>query len=140
MTPINFFVFTFAIANCGSLTLTVGHELAHRKELIHKITGNLVYSKMFYSHFIIQHIKSHHKKVATYEDPSTSRKGESIWDFLWRTFPEGYAETWNLEKNRLALVGKSPYSLENKLILWNIGHAVWLALIYCFFGNMGVMF
>ena len=92
---------TFSVANLGAMNLTIGHELAHRKELVHKILGNLVYSKMLYSHFIIQHIKSHHKKVATYEDPSTARKGESILDFYIRTIPEGFAETWELEKNRL---------------------------------------
>ncbi|CDW72740.1 alkane 1-monooxygenase [Stylonychia lemnae] len=138
--PAYFFLYSFCIANCGALNLSIGHELAHRKELIHKICGNLVYSKMFYSHFIIQHIKSHHKKVATPEDPSTSRKGESIWDFLYRTLPEGYAETWELEKTRLALVGKSPYSLENKLILWNIGHILWLGVIYFAFGKLAAIF
>ncbi|CDW84105.1 alkane 1-monooxygenase [Stylonychia lemnae] len=96
-----FLALTFGIANAGALNLSIGHELVHRRELVHKILGNLVYSKMLYSHFIIQHIKSHHKKVATFEDPSSARKGESIWDFLFRTVPEGFVETWELEKNRL---------------------------------------
>jgi len=105
-----FLVYCFSLANSGALNLSVGHELVHRRELIHKILGNLVYSKMLYSHFIIQHIRSHHKKVATPEDPSTARKGESIWYFLYRTIPQGFAETWELEKERLEREGKSAWN------------------------------
>ncbi len=100
-TPFMFVLSAFTTANAGALNLVAGHELVHRKQLHHKILGNLVYSKFMYSHFIIQHIKSHHKKVATPEDPSTARKGESIWAFYWRAIPEGYVETWQLEKERL---------------------------------------
>jgi len=82
-----FLTYCFCIANAGALNLSIGHELVHRRELIHKILGNLVYSKMLYSHFIIQHIRSHHKKVSTPEDPSTARKGESIWYFVCRSVP-----------------------------------------------------
>jgi len=52
-TPGLFLMMTFSVSNLGAMNLTIGHELAHRKELIHKILGNLVYSKMLYSHFII---------------------------------------------------------------------------------------
>eukprot|EP00347_Sterkiella_histriomuscorum_P006360 403353059 len=96
-----FLLYCYFLANCGGLNLVIGHELAHRKQLIHKVLGNLVYAKMLYSHFIIQHIKSHHKKVATPDDPSTARKGESILQFFVRAIPEGYKETWELEKSRL---------------------------------------
>jgi len=52
-TPGMFLIFTYQAANFGAMNLAIGHELAHRKNLIHKILGNLVYSKMLYSHFII---------------------------------------------------------------------------------------
>lgn len=100
-TPGMFLLYCFCIANSGALNLSIGHEMAHRRELVHKICGNLVYSKMFYSHFIIHHIRSHHKKVATLEDTNTARRGESVWAFFLRGIPDGYTETWNLEKARL---------------------------------------
>eukprot|EP00347_Sterkiella_histriomuscorum_P002399 403368310 len=135
-----FLLYCYLLANCGALNLVLGHELVHRKQLIHKILGNLVYAKMLYSHFIIQHIKSHHKKVATPEDPSTARKGESVWDFFIRAIPEGYVETWDLEKTRLEKEGRSAYSLRNKLIFWNLLHIVHVSLIYLLLGLKATMF
>lgn len=118
----------------------IGHELVHRKALIHKITGNLTYAKGIYSHFIIQHIKSHHKKVATPEDPSTARKGESLWDFYFRAIPEGYVETWVLEKSRLEKEGYSAFSLRNKLILWNLLTLIYMSGVYIVFGRAAFIF
>jgi alkane 1-monooxygenase len=118
----------------------VGHELLHRREKVHKIFGTLAYSKMLYSHFFIQHIRSHHKKVATPLDPSTSRMNESLYWFYLRAIPYGYVEVWDFEKRRLEQVGKSPFSLENRLISFNIAHAVWLAIVYKVFGGFALVF
>eukprot|EP00347_Sterkiella_histriomuscorum_P018755 403344302 len=41
-----FLLYCYLMANCGGLNLVLGHELVHRKQLIHKILGNLVYAKM----------------------------------------------------------------------------------------------
>ncbi len=100
-----YFVYIFCISNSGAFNLSVGHELIHRREVVHKILGNLTYSKIFYSHFYIQHTKIHHKRVGTPEDPQTARKGESIWVYCLRTVPEGYREIWHLEKERLTREG-----------------------------------
>ena len=74
-----------------------GHELAHRRALIHKITGTFSFFKMLYAHFFIQHNRSHHKKVATPEDSSTARLGESLIEFYARAIPSGFIEAWNFE-------------------------------------------
>ena len=82
-----FLIHAFSCAQSGALNAVVGHELFHRRGLIHKIFGTLIYNKMIYGHFFIQHIRSHHKKVATPLDPSTARLGESLYDFFWRAIP-----------------------------------------------------
>jgi alkane 1-monooxygenase len=136
-----FLLFCICIANAGALNLPIGHELAHRREFVHKFLGNLVYSKMLYSHFFIQHIKSHHKKVATIEDPSSARKGESVFYFYLRTIPQGFVETWTLESERLVRESKSPYHIvENRFIFWNILHVAYCGLIYYFLGQKVLVF
>lgn len=75
----SFFIMAICVAQMGAINAIVGHELVHRKVLIHKFCGTLVYAKMIYSHFFIQHVRSHHKHVATPLDPSTSLLGESLY-------------------------------------------------------------
>ena len=62
----------------ATASAVVGHELFHKKSLFHKVTGTLIFAKIYYSQFYTSHIKFHHKLVATEEDPSTARLGESL--------------------------------------------------------------
>jgi alkane 1-monooxygenase len=82
--------------------------------------GTLAYSKMLYSHFFIQHIRSHHKFVGTPMDTVTAKMGESVFSFYLRVIPEGFVEVFELEKKRLQQEGKSPYSLENRVFCYNL--------------------
>lgn len=76
----------FVTSHIGGVGLAIGHEQLHRRELIHKICGTLVYSKALYSHFFIEHIKGHHKLVATPLDPASAEMGESLYTFVQRSF------------------------------------------------------
>jgi alkane 1-monooxygenase len=62
-----------------------GHELLHKKEWYNKAAGTWAYTKFMYTHFLDEHIKGHHKYIATPEDPATARKNESLWTFLIRS-------------------------------------------------------
>ncbi|CDW80586.1 fatty acid desaturase family protein [Stylonychia lemnae] len=140
-TPASFIIYAISYAQPGAANAIVGHELIHRKEKIHKIFGTLSYSKMLYSHFLIQHIVSHHKKVATPEDPSSARMNESLYEFYWRAIPAGYVEVWNIEKIRLQREDSSPFNpLKNRILLFNILHIVYLGLIYIILGLHTVCF
>jgi alkane 1-monooxygenase len=102
----------------------VGHELFHKKAVIHKFFGTLAYVKMIYGHFFIQHVRSHHKHVATPLDPSTARIGESLFYFYQRAIPEGYKEVWDYEQARLKQQGSDKWwqtLLFNRCITFNAG-------------------
>ena len=90
---------------------------------------------MLYSHFLIQHIVSHHKKVSTPEDPSTARMNESLYEFYWRAIPQGYVEVWDIERKRLEREGASAYNpLRNRILLFNILHVAYIGIVYKIFG------
>ncbi|MCI0354921.1 MAG: fatty acid desaturase, partial [Acidobacteria bacterium] len=55
----------------------------------------------------------HHKNVATPDDPASSKMGETFWQFLPRTMTGSLKSAWNIEKERLARIGKGPWSLDN---------------------------
>ena len=59
-----------------------------------------------YGHFFIEHNRGHHVRVATPEDPASSRLGESFWEFLPRTVWGSLTSAWHLEKERLGALGK----------------------------------
>ena len=138
--PFYFVASCFAIAHAGAVNMVAGHELVHRRSTVHKFFGNLAFAKFMYPNFLIQHVKSHHKKVATPEDPSTARKGETVYYFFWRAIPLGYVETWDLEKERLAKEGGSPFTLKNKVIQWNLICVTYLVLLWAFLGNKALLF
>ena len=71
--------YAVCLSHFGAINATVGHELVHKKRKVHKFLGNLVFSKMLYSHFLIQHVNLHHKHVGTPEDASTARFGETLY-------------------------------------------------------------
>jgi alkane 1-monooxygenase len=53
--------------------INVAHELVHKDNKLDQVLGMLTLSKNLYMHFYIQHIKVHHKHVATPLDPSTAK-------------------------------------------------------------------
>ena len=136
--------YVFCSAHFGAIDAAIGHELAHRKSLVHKVLGNLVYSKMLYSHFYLQHVKSHHKKVATPEDSSTARFGESLFTFWARAVPAGLVETWELETKRLGPDNRPvqwwEHLLYNRLIQFNVGHITYLVALYALLGSRALAF
>lgn len=80
-----------------------GHELIHRKEKFDKALGMFTFSKIFYSHFLLEHGSGHHRNVATPEDSATARKGETFLFFAFRSAIGGHVNTWNREENRLKM-------------------------------------
>lgn len=69
------FIFVATLASGAAVGGAVGHELFHRKEIVHKIFGASLYLKMMNTNFSIQHVQGHHKNVATPLDPASADKG-----------------------------------------------------------------
>ena len=139
----SFLIMALCIAQIGAINAVVGHELFHKKPFVHKLFGTLVYVKMIYGHFFIQHVRSHHKHVATPQDPSTARLGESLFYFFWRAIPEGYKEVWDYEQARLKQQGCEKWwqiLLFNRCITINAGQIVYLSLILGLMGTRTLVF
>lgn len=100
---------------CG-FGLNMGHEMGHKKDPLNMWLAKIVLSLGAYGHFFIEHNYGHHRDVATPEDPASSRMGENIYKFLLREMPGGFIRAWNIEKQRLARDGKSPWSLHNEVL------------------------
>lgn len=103
----------------GFVGIVTAHELMHRNRAGKRQLAFLLLSLVSYSHFCIEHVRGHHVRVATPEDPATARRGETLYAFLPRTIIGGFRSAWSLEKERLARKGLSAWSIRNNILKWH---------------------
>ncbi len=124
----------------GALGITVAHELIHRKSKFEQFLGKVLLLSVFYLHFFIEHIRGHHKKVGTDEDPASAKFGESFYHFLLRTVVYSYISAWKLEGDRLRKKNINPISFSNQMIIFTLNSLVYLGLIFFIFGGKATLF
>lgn len=130
---------TMGIA-CGVLGINVAHELGHRTQKLHQTLSSSLLLTSLYMHFTIEHNKGHHKNVATPEDPSTARLGESVYSFWLRCIPQTFRSAWAIEAKELNRKKKSEWSFKNKMIKYLLIQACFIVFILFFFGLKGMLF
>jgi alkane 1-monooxygenase len=81
--------------------IVVAHELIHRPSKLWQSHGRLLLATVLYEHFFTEHVRGHHVRVGTPEDPATARFGESFQTFYIRTVPAQFRSAWRLEAARL---------------------------------------
>ncbi|MFZ0832260.1 MAG: fatty acid desaturase, partial [Mycobacterium sp.] len=69
----------------GGVGINTAHELGHKKDELERWLSKITLAQTFYGHFYVEHNRGHHVRVATPEDPASSRMGESLWAFLPRS-------------------------------------------------------
>ena len=74
-----------SIGCIGGIGINTAHELGHKKESNERWLSKIALAQSFYGHFYIEHNRGHHVRVATPEDPASSRVGESFYQFWPRT-------------------------------------------------------
>ncbi|MBX3637167.1 MAG: fatty acid desaturase, partial [Rubrivivax sp.] len=85
----------------GSQGITFAHELGHSRSRFDRALGWGLMASVNYAHFMVEHYRGHHVRVATAADPASARRGESLWRFLPRTLAGSWTSAWALEARRL---------------------------------------
>jgi alkane 1-monooxygenase len=117
----------------AGIGINTAHELGHKKEQHERWFARIALAQTFYGHFYIEHNRGHHVRVATPEDPASSRVGESVWEFLPRTVWGSLTSAWNLERKRLARRSQSPWTLRNDVLnAWAMSVVLWGGLMLAF--------
>jgi alkane 1-monooxygenase len=125
--------FATTIGAVGGIGIANAHELGHKRDDLERWLSRVVLAQTFYGHFYVEHNRGHHSRVATPEDPASSRLGESFWAFLPRTVAGGLRSGWGLEKGRLARHDTGPWSVHNKILqAWAMSVALFGTLIGVF--------
>ena len=114
----------------AGIGINTAHELGHKKEKVERWLAKIALAQSFYGHFYIEHNRGHHVRVATPEDPASSRVGENVYVFLPRTIVGSLRNAWRLEQPRFARRNQSHWSIRNDILnAWLMSVVLWGALL-----------
>ena len=121
------------MAMVSGIAINTAHELGHKREKHEKWLSKVALATSAYGHFFIEHNRGHHVRVATPEDPASSRLGESFWEFLPRTVWGSLKSAIEIERKRLDRLGKPFFSIQNDILnAWAMTVVLFGALVAIF--------
>jgi alkane 1-monooxygenase len=124
---------------CGVIGINVGHELGHRLNRGEQFLGEILLLTSLENHFLPYHNRGHHTNVATPSDPATARKNEPVYVFWFRSHFGSYAQAWQIECQRMSIMGKWKFSLFNRMVNYTIAQIAVLLGIFFFLGFFAML-
>ncbi len=113
----------------GSLGIVLAHELIHRVSSRWRLLGQIILWSVGNSYFYIDHLKIHHKYVATSLDSASAKRGESIYRFIGRSIAGQISASYKLEALRLRTAGRLSWGWSNYVVRMQVSWCVFLLLI-----------
>ncbi|GAA3821333.1 fatty acid desaturase [Nocardioides panacisoli] len=133
-------MWALSIAAVVGVGINTAHELGHKKESVERWLAKITLAPTFYGHFYIEHNRGHHVRVATPEDPASSRLGESLYFFWPRTVLGSIKSAWGVEAKRYKRKGTHPFHIGNDVLnAWAMSVALW-GVIALMFGWKALLF
>ena len=108
--------YALTVGTVAGVAINTAHELGHKSVKTERRLAKLALAQSGYGHFYVEHNRGHHNRVATPEDPASSRLGETFWEFLPRTVVGSARSAWELESRRLRAQGKKVWSTDNDVL------------------------
>ena len=114
----------------GGIGINTAHELGHKREENERRLAKVALAQSGYGHFYIEHNRGHHVRVATPEDPASSRLGEGFYRYWCRTVSGSIASAWSLESRRLRLRDRRALRWDNDILsAWLLTAVLWVGLL-----------
>lgn len=123
----------------GACGINVAHELGHKPGKLPQFAAKALLLPCLYMHFFIEHNRGHHLNVGTPNDPATSRYGETVYAFWWRSVRDSYLHAWKIENQRMTKMGKAIISVDNAMIHYHLIQISFLAIVWITFGTTGLI-
>jgi alkane 1-monooxygenase len=122
-----------SVAMVGGIAINTAHELGHKRGKGERWLSKVALAQTGYGHFFIEHNRGHHVRVATPEDPASSRLGEGFWEFLPRTVSGSVRSALALERERLGRAGKTFWTIHNDVLnAWLLSIVLFAGLVLAF--------
>jgi alkane 1-monooxygenase len=119
---LDFFLGVVVVGASSGYQIITAHELIHRKKPWEQWLGRALLCTVLYEHFYTEHLRGHHVRVGTPDDPATARFGESFQRFYLRTVPAQFRSAWRLEKKRLGDENMS--NLDRRMLRHRVVHGL----------------
>jgi alkane 1-monooxygenase len=133
-------VFALAVGSVtGGMGITIAHELGHRSSRLDRMIARALLVSVAYGHFFVEHVRGHHVRVATPDDPATAPRGMSVYRFIPRSVIGGFRHAWRLERMRLGRRGRSAWHPSNWVLSGSVLSAGLLALAGMVAGPQGAL-
>jgi alkane 1-monooxygenase len=121
------------VAMVSGVAINTAHELGHKRASLERWLSKVALAQSGYGHFFIEHNRGHHVRVATPEDPASSRLGESFYRFLPRTVIGSLRSAWELERVRLRRRQSSIWTPRNDILsAWAMTVVLYTTLVAVF--------
>ncbi len=118
------------VGTVAGVGINTAHELGHKREKAERWLAKVALAQSFYGHFWVEHNRGHHVRVATPDDPASSRLGENVYVFLPRTIVGGVRSAWRIEQPRFKRRDESHWSIRNDALnAWLMSVVLWGALL-----------
>jgi len=121
------------VAMVAGVAINTAHELGHKRASSERWLSKVALAQTGYGHFFVEHNRGHHVRVATPEDPASSRMGESFYEFLPRTVVGSLRSALEIEREHLERDGHKFWSLRNDIF------NAWLMTLVLF-GGLAMVF
>lgn len=133
-------VFALAVGTVtGGIGITIAHELGHRSSRLDRAIARALLVSVAYGHFFVEHVRGHHVRVATPDDPATAPRGMSVYRFIPRSVIGSFRHAWRLERMRLERRGRSAWHPSNWVLSGSLLSVCLLALAWRVSGPHGAV-
>lgn len=120
--------------------INFAHELLHKPTKFEQFCGKALLMSVSYMHFYIEHVRGHHVRVATPEDPASARRGETFYAFFPRTLWGSWKSAWELESSRLSKRNIPFFHWRNQMLWFTVLPMLCGALLVLAFGWIALAF
>jgi alkane 1-monooxygenase len=123
----------------GVLAINTAHELIHNHSRLERAAGSVLLASARYHGFKVEHLRGHRVHVATPEDASRARVGQTVSAFVPQALVRNTHRARRLEGERLARPAR-PRGMGNELIGRSALYLVLLTAFAWWRGTTGLVF
>jgi len=105
-------------ASAGVFGFIAAHDMVHSRHPRERVAGLAMLAALLDMRFAISHVQGHHRRAATFEDPASARRGESVYAFIVRSVAGQAREAWAFEAHRLGRIGRPALGSGNRVVVY----------------------